>query len=103
MHPKKTNVLEIVRQCFALGRYVYSKHALIRQKERGISDGDVRCAALNGWHEKKKDAWDIQYESWNYSIRGSSLDGERLRIPVNLDEFDSLGTIIITVINLDRD
>lgn len=102
MRPKKSDVIAVVREAIAQGRYVYSKHARLRKDQREISDGDVRCAIANGWHEKKKDAWIEEFESWNYAISGSSLEGERLRIAVNLDELDQIGMVVITVINLDK-
>lgn len=102
MIAKVENVIDIVRSCISDGNYIYSKHALLRRSERSISDGDVRHALLQGWHEKKKDKWIDDYDNWNYSIRGKSLESDNLRIVVNLDEYEKHGIIIITVINLDN-
>ena len=41
----------------------------------------------------------MAFETWNYSIRGKSVDSENIRIILSFDESDML---IITVINLDE-
>lgn len=101
--PKHPDVLATVRECLRDGRYIYSRHGTERQAQRAITDGDVRCALMNGWHEKRKDSWQEPYESWNYAIRGSDLDGRRLRIILALEEMDGLLMVIITVIDLDSE
>ena len=102
LRPKNLDVLAIVKKSFQEGHYIYSQHAHDRQLEREVSDGDVRHAILNRWHEKKKDSWIEEFQSWNYAIRGSSLDGSPLRIAVSIDEVHDLGVIIITVITLKK-
>lgn len=101
LRSKRQDIIRVAREAVSQGRYIYSKHAIERQKDRDISDGDVRFAIGNGWHEKKKDAWIEKFQSWNYAIRGKSLEESPLRIVVNLDELDQLVLIVITVINLD--
>ena len=48
----------------------------------------------------KKSKWEQQYNSWNYSIRGLSVDGRDCRIIVS---FDIAGFVVITVIDLEKD
>jgi hypothetical protein len=53
----------------------------------------------NGYHERIKDTWDEKFYSWNYSIKGKTVDRKPCRIIVNLDVN---GLLIITVIRLSR-
>ncbi len=99
---KLPDVIKRVRAAVAAGRYIYSSHCIQRQDQRGIADGDLRCAIANGWHEKRKDEWNEEFSAWNYTIRGNSLDAERLRIAVAFEEVDENEIIVVTVINLDR-
>ncbi len=50
------------------------------------------------WHEKAKDQFSERYESWNYAIRGKTIDLRELRVVVSFDENNML---VITVIDLD--
>ena len=70
--PIHEDALTKIRGGIQSGQYIYSNHGGLRQVERTISDGDVRCAIMNGWHEKKKDEWKEEFKSWNYAIRGNS-------------------------------
>lgn len=52
-----------------------------------------------GWHEKRKDTYDeIEYKTWNYAIRGKTVDARELRVIVSFAED---GMLIITVIELE--
>jgi len=52
----------------------------------------------SGWHEKRKDAYSEVFKSWNYAIRGKTIDERELRVVVSFDED---GLLIITVIDLE--
>jgi hypothetical protein len=86
-------------------RRVYlSDHAIERLSQRltshGLGVSDVFFVLKIGFHEAKKDAWDTQRATWNYAIRGKTLDGFNLRVPVAL-EAEENGVVVITIISLD--
>ena len=74
-------------------------HALQRIKEREVTFLEVRQVLRTGFHEKRKDAFKEEHNSWNYSVRGKTIDKRNLRIVVSFDEDDML---VITVIDLDK-
>jgi len=92
---KIPDVLKKVRECLEVGRYYDTSHAMQRKVQRKISLPYVLHVLKNGYHEKKKDEYKPEYNDWNYSIRGSTIDGKDIRIAVAFDEDDML---IITVI-----
>ncbi|MFU8802607.1 MAG: DUF4258 domain-containing protein [Bradymonadaceae bacterium] len=96
--PKLENVLEVVRQHLADDFYGLSGHARSRMIERDIDLPDVIYTLRHGWHEKSKDQFDETYDSWNYAVRGKTVDDRNLRIVVTFDE----GMLIVTTIDLDK-
>ena len=81
------------------GHLRFTKHALERMVERNILRLEVEYVLRNGHHEKRKDAFDDVFDSWNYSIRGKTVDDKTLRIVVN---FEKPNFIVITAIDLER-
>ena len=82
--------------------YYFTSHALKRSKERkNLSEFQVIkiLSSQSKYHEPKKDSFNEDFNTWNYSIRGRSIDSENIRIILSFDENDLL---IITVINLDE-
>jgi hypothetical protein len=94
---KVPDLLVRVRDCLDNGAYRFSQHAVERRKERSISLPDIIEVLHNGYHEKNKDSWDIVFKSWNYAIRGKTVDQNECRVIVS---FEDTGLLIITVINL---
>lgn len=82
----------------ANGSILYSKHANERLGERGIVKPEVEYILTYGHHESKKDQYNEEHSSWDYAIRGKTIDGRNLRIVVALVEPNVL---IITAIDLD--
>jgi hypothetical protein len=95
--PKISNVMNIVHRCLREGRYLDTRHAFERQQERLISRIEIIQVLKRGYHEKRKDNFEETFRSWNYAIRGKTVDGRELRIIVTLDQNNML---IITAINL---
>ncbi|MBI3508810.1 MAG: DUF4258 domain-containing protein [Chlamydiia bacterium] len=90
------NLREVIRQHIESRKYRISEHALSRQKQRDIKLPDVLEVLNNGFHEKSKSGFNAQFQTWNYAIRGKTIDGVELRIIVAFaDEM-----IIITAIRL---
>ena len=96
--PKIVGLLERVRKSVELGEYFDSRHFLTRQKERNISRLDVEYVLKSGWHEKQKDSFDMFNHTWNYSLRGLTVDPRELRVVVS---YDARVMMIITAIDLD--
>lgn len=67
--------------------------------ERNILRREVKWVLRSGFHEKKKDQYDEEFESWNYSIRGNTFDNKKLRIVVS---FEKSNFVVITAIDLER-
>lgn len=101
---KHPNLLEEVRNAVSMRKVFLTSHAIDRISERLIphemSVEDVFYVLKTGFHESRKDIWDTTHSVWNYAIRGKTLDGISLRVPVAI-EVDSSGVVVITVINLD--
>lgn len=95
---KTHNLLAKIKSCLKDGRYRFSQHALLRKKERFLSLPNIIEVLNNGYHEKVKDTWDSEFKTWNYAIRGKTINNEPCRIIVS---FEANGLLIITVIRLD--
>lgn len=91
--------MQDIRDCVLSGRIRYTYHADVRGRERLISPLDVKHALLNGHHEPKKDKFDSPYQEWNYSIRGKTVDGDKVRIVIS---FDEPNLIVVTAIRLEE-
>ena len=48
-------------------------------------------------HDKNKDKFVEEFNAWNYSIKGKTIDKRELRVIVS---FDEAGMLIITAIEL---
>lgn len=96
------NVLSMVHEHVKNGRIIDTRHSKIRQQERVVTFPEIIQVLEAGWHEKVKDEWKTEYNTWNYSIRGKTLDGVELRIPVFFDDNNPKITYfgIVTVIKL---
>jgi hypothetical protein len=56
----------------------------------------------HGRHEKRKDQFRAEYQTWNYAVRGKTLDGgKELRIVISFDT--TVGMLLITAIDLGKD
>lgn len=95
---KEANLLEKIRLALASGDYLDTVQASERQAERRISAQEYEYVLKYGWHEARKDQFDRGYQTWNYAIRGRTLDQRELRVIVS---FTSDGMLIITVIDLE--
>lgn len=83
------------------GDFMDMVHAVQRGSERRITRPEYLRVLETGFHEKRKDEFKEEHQGWNYAIRGETIDGRQLRVPVS---FDGQGTmLIITVIDLDRE
>lgn len=81
------------------GDFVILPHAVERGNQRSISVSDITQVLTTGWHEPRKDEYKEEFSSWNYSIRGKTIDKIQLRIAVSFDENNML---IVTVIDVTK-
>lgn len=95
---KDENVLEKIRERAPHGNYVLTEHARQRMAQRDVTDPEIRHVLTTGYREPKKDEFRMDHQSWNYAMRGKTLDDRELRIAVGFDEDDLL---IVTVIDLE--
>lgn len=96
---KFPDVLKRVRDCVDSGRYFDTTHAKLRKIQRNISLPHVLYVLKNGFHEKRKDEYKLEYNDWTYAIRAQTIDGKDLRIAIAFDDNDML---IITVVDVTR-
>jgi hypothetical protein len=101
---KLANVSKKVQEYAKDGRIIDTRHSKIRQGERFVTFPEIIQVLEKGWHEKNKDEWKDEYSTWNYSIRGKTLDGIELRVPVFFDDKDPKVTYfgVVTVIKLTK-
>lgn len=94
---KEENLLEKIRDAIDKGFFKDTRHSSQRADERGIILPDVLEILSTGHHEKAKDQYRPEFNSWNYAIRGRTLDDDELRIAVY---FEGPIVMIATVIRL---
>ncbi len=97
--PNIDNILESINTAISKGKYSYTGHANHRIKQREVTILEVKEVLLTGHHEKRKDSYDEEWKSWNYSIKGRTIDNRLLRVVLAFDENNML---IITVIDLNK-
>jgi DUF917 family protein len=97
---KVKNILGIISKAVGLGRLTYSHHANVRMKEREIIKPEVVRVLTSGHHEAKKDQFREDFNSWDYAIKGKTVDGRNLRIVV---AFESPNVLVVTAIDLDKE
>ena len=95
---KRTDLMTEIRRCIESDDYLDSFHSSLRQAERNISRPEILYVLKTGYHEEKKDRYEHRYLSWNYAIRGKTLDGREPRVVVTFSEAGLL--LIVTAIEL---
>lgn len=98
--PKLENVLKTARDCIESGKYLATFHAECRQLERDITLLDALHVIRHGFREPKHDQYKEEWQSWNYAIRGTTLQDETVRVVISFDKV--LKLLIVTVINIVR-
>lgn len=97
--PKAKDLFAKISESVKTGRLLYSNHANDRMLERKILKPDVEQVLLKGYHEARKDQFNLVMNSWDYAIRGKSVDGKNLRIIIALIKPNIL---VVTAIDLDQ-
>lgn len=100
---KKTTIALIasINEAVKVGSYYFTNHALLRSRQRGVNKFQVLriLGSHLKFHESRKDSFNDESKAWNYAIRGTTIDGDDIRVIVSFDESNML---VITVINLDE-
>lgn len=96
---KHKNPLDKAQKCLNSGRFHDTRHAVDQKTARIITLPEVRMIIENGYWEKRKDEYKPEYEAWNYSIRGRTVDGRDLRIIIS---FENQRLLFITTIDKDN-
>ena len=60
---------------------------------------DITHVLLNGERDPVRDEFKEEFQSWNYAVRGKTIDSRSIRIAVTFDENEML---IVTVIPLGK-
>ena len=68
-------------------------------REREIIKPEVELILVSGYHEVRKDSYNVEFNSWDYAIKGKTLDARTLRIIVSIIDPNIL---IITAIDLEK-
>jgi hypothetical protein len=97
------NPLELARDCLQRGNYASTYHARVRQVERLVRISDVHYVIENGYHEKRRDRFDIFRGRWSYSIRGKAPDKRNLRVVIYFKLEVETTVVIVTVVVLEGD
>jgi hypothetical protein len=79
---KIADLIPLIHKCINEGRYLDTRHASERKDERGINRPEILTVLKSGYHEKKKDKFEEIHQTWNYAIRGKTVDKRELRIIV---------------------
>lgn len=67
-------------------------------KLRGIIKPEVEFILSHGHHEARKDQFNEEFDTWDYAIRGKTLDGRNLRIVIAVV---NPSVLVVTTIDLD--
>ena len=94
---KELSLLNKVRVCVDGGKCFISQHAKVRMRDRDILDIELFYILRHGYHERSKDTFDRFHKSWNYSVRGKTLDDRSLRIVLC---FDREMLVVVTAIEV---
>jgi hypothetical protein len=98
---KHAGALSRARELVSAGRYRDTRHSSRRRAEREIILPEIIQAILSGWHERRKDEFKPEWNSWNYAIRGKTDDSRDLRVVVAFEEGASL-LILVTAVDLGK-
>ena len=97
---KLVNLLDRIRMCIEDGRFRVTAHALLRQRQRSMILTDILFVLTTGRHEKNHDKFDEAFRSWNYAVRGLTVNSDDIRVIVSFDEENFL--LVITAFYIEN-
>ena len=92
--PKDKDVMGKIKSFIEEGKLFDTRHSTDRKSLRKVEKYEAEYVVLNGYHEKRKDEFKEEYGSWNYAIRGKTLDGKELRVAIYFDDGVHIATVI---------
>jgi Domain of unknown function (DUF4258) len=98
---KKDEVIQKAIGALENGNLRFSKHALIRMKERKIVISDIKETIYNAQRESIKDQLTDDGSDWKYALRGKNEAGDKEIRLVLL--FDGQNVLVVTAIDLNRE
>lgn len=96
---KMPGVLSLIQERARSGAFIILPHATFRREERQVAVAEIAFVLIHGDREPSKDEFKVEFGSWNYAMRGKTVDGRNLRIAVAFDEDEML---VVTVIPLGK-
>lgn len=93
---KLPDPLKLARRLWAAEKVRDTRHSAARRGERAIDYREVGQVIRSGYHEKSKDEFKPEWNSWNYAIRGKTVDDRKIRIAVAF-EGDTLLILVTTI------
>lgn len=90
----KTEALKLIREITVTGSILPSAHVKERMKERYFDMQDVLNCISTGRILKEPEQHEVSGH-WIYQVEGQTVDGDNLRIPVDIDK-ENNRLIIVT-------
>lgn len=97
--PKLNDPLSLIQAYAQQGSYNFVQHARKRLHDREVTVLEVLQIIRSGYHEARKDEFKVEFDEWNYAIRGKTLDARKIRLAIAIK---SDGFLVITVIDLEK-
>lgn len=100
---KETDVARRVSDLASNGKYRFLRHAHRRMKQRRVNLYEILQVLKNGTHQAHRDRFNHEFQYWQYTLEGKTLDGRRIRLAVSFQLYrQEEHLIVVTVINLGR-
>ena len=99
--PKEKNLIKKMKVLLEAHRLRMSDHANRRMKERNILYYEVLQALASGKHDAKRDRFNEEFNSWDYSIKGKTIDGRELRIGIAFEVVPASKEVILVLTVID--
>ena len=98
---KENNVISKMKQLLGTRKIRISSHANQRMSQRKVLYFEVLQALSSGRHDPKRDRFNMEFNSWDYSIEGKTIDSRELRIGIafELDSNTGERLLVLTVID----
>lgn len=90
----KAEALKIIKGIIATGSIIPTGHLKQRMKEKNFDMQDVLCAIKGGNIHREAEPHP-QSGRWIYSIEGKAIDGQKLRVEIDISD-DKEQIIILT-------
>lgn len=98
------DIIQTVKNAIERKSYRMTHHALDRLRTRKILFEEVKELLLSGeaFLEKNKCSFDDKNNNWKYALKGTTIEGNIIRVVLSVATIEYKQIIIITVINLGK-